>query len=125
MINDTALTSLYIDFAKVKETLRGLAKIVINQEISEYPIFIASAEWVQVGKPIFDREEVETNWFFFVSILEEFTKKKLLLKDQIATFKQTYADPETRACIFLIDGNDGRFVFVPYDAEMDETELEG
>lgn len=111
---DTILESLYNDFEKVKESLRFVARKVIEEEISEFPIFVASHEWVEIGKPIFNREEIELNWFFFVSFVEEFEKRKLILRAKLKDFKDTYNDAEVKACIFLITETEAQFIFVPY-----------
>lgn len=111
---DTILESLYNDFEKVKESLRFVARKVIEEDISEFPIFVASHEWVEIGKPIFNREEIELNWFFFVSFVEEFEKRKLILRAKLKDFKETYNDAEVKACIFLITETEAQFIFVPY-----------
>ena len=48
--NDTILESLHNDFEKVKESLHFVAQKVIEEGISEYPIFVASHEWIEIGK---------------------------------------------------------------------------
>lgn len=112
--NDTVLESLYNDFDKVKESLRFVAQKIVAEDISEYPIFVASHEWIDIGKPIFNREEIELNWFFFVSFIEEFEKRKIILRNKSKEFKETFGDVEEKACIFLVTGEEAKFIFVPY-----------
>ncbi len=112
--NDTILESLHNDFEKVKESLRFVAKKIMDENISDFPIFVASYEWIEIGKPIFNREEIELNWFFFVSFVEEFEKRKLILRNKLKDFEATYGDAEEKACIFLITETEATFIFIPY-----------
>jgi hypothetical protein len=55
--------------------------------------------------------------------MEEFVKRNLLKLDQWPEFKKTYKDPENFACVFLIDGKDAHFLYVPYQNEDDGEEF--
>lgn len=120
-MENTVLESLHNDFAQVKSILQPLAQRVIEEEISEYPIFIASHEWVEMGKPLFSRDDMPLNWYFYASIIEEFLKKNIIKKENVDSFKSTYGDPEERACIFMIIGEEAKFVFIPYEGEEVEA----
>ena len=115
--NDPILESIQNDVANVGDQLREIASRVIEEGISEYPVFVAAHQWVDLGRPIFDRDTVQLNWFFFASILEEFVKKKIVLQDKVRAFQRTYGDPLETACIFVITPTEGRFVFVPYQVD--------
>lgn len=114
---DPLLESLRNDVAEVGEQLREIAQQVINENISDYPVFVAAQHWVDIGRPIFDREEVQLNWYFFASLLEEFVKKKIVLPENVAPFKKAFGDPAEKACIFMVNDEGARFVFVPYVIE--------
>ncbi len=109
------IESLTSDVAQVAPTLKQIAETVIEESISEYPVFIASQELVNIGKPIFTQEEFPLNWFFRVSILEDFMKREIVLGDKLQQFKKTYGDPMERACIFVVTPDVAQFVFVPYE----------
>lgn len=111
------LESLSNDIAQIGDQLKEIAQRVILEGISDYPIFIASQEVVDIGKPIFDRDEVSVNWFFNASILEDFVRRDLVKRENLGRFQKTFGDPEEKACIFVITGMDGQFVFVPYEQE--------
>ncbi|MEZ4826115.1 MAG: hypothetical protein R3C61_07450 [Bacteroidia bacterium] len=116
------LESIRNDMAVVGRSLYTLAQRVIEEEISDYPIFIASQDYVDIGKPIFDRDVVQVNWFFNVSFLEDFVKKGLIQAERANQFKRTFNDPSRKACVFVISEDTGRFVFVPYDPDEEEEE---
>lgn len=114
---DILIESLKSDVAQVATTLKQVAETVIEESISEYPVFIASQEVVNLGKPIFDQDELPLNWYFSASILEDFVKREIVLGENLRQFKKTYGDPAKRACIFVVTPEVGQFVFVPYEEE--------
>ena len=114
---DLIFESLQNDVAQVSPTLKQIAETIIDEGISEYPVFVATQELIDVGKPIFDREEVQLNWFFNASILEDFQRKDIVKGENLLEFKRAYGDPKEKACIFVITPEMAHFVFVPYVEE--------
>lgn len=108
------LESIRIDLEQVGEQLRELARRIIDEGISEYPVFIASDEMVDIGKAIFDRDLVQVNWFYHVSILEDFVRKGIIQREKLANFRRAYDDPMQKACILVITADSTQVVFVPY-----------
>ena len=124
-MDQTILESLYVDFEKIKPLIKELSARIIQEEISEYPVFIASHQWVDIGKPIVNREEMELNWYFYVSVLEDFVRKKIIPQNNVNHFKNTYGDAEEKACMFTIIGTDANFIFIPYkEVILEEDDLE-
>ncbi|MDW3650672.1 MAG: hypothetical protein R8P61_26590 [Bacteroidia bacterium] len=119
------LESIRNDVALVGKALKTISEKVVEEGISEYPLFIASQEYVDIGKPVFDRDSVQLNWFFNASILEDFTQKRLITPDKAANFTRTFGDPSEKACIFVIKGGEAFFVFVPYDPDQEEMKENG
>lgn len=117
---ETIIESLRNDIAQVGPQLREIAEKVISEGISDYPIFVAAQEMIEIGKPIFDRDVVPVNWFFSASILEDFVRRELVKRENLGRFQRTFGDPSEKACIFVITGDDARFVFVPYTEEQEE-----
>lgn len=122
MIDEIALESLQNDFETVKDSLKIIGERVVSEGISDYPIFVASRDWVEMGKPIFSREDMHLNWYFYASLMEEFVKKNIIKRDKIAAFKKAYPDADEKACIFIVVGEDAKFVFIPYESEEEEEE---
>ena len=118
------LESIQNDVALIGAHLQIIAQKVIDEQISDFPLFVASQQIVNIGRPVFDRDEVQTNWFFNASILEEFIKNGLISQARLGNFRDTFGDPKERACIFVITGEEGQFIFVPYDIEPG-TKAEG
>lgn len=116
-LNNMILTSIRNDVAVIGSQLKVIAQRVIEEGISDYPVFIASQQILDIGKPIFDRDEIQINWFFNASILEDFLRRDLVSGAKLGEFRDAFGDPQTTACIFVVADEQGQFVFVPYDLE--------
>ncbi len=109
--------SLRSDIIEVGDKLKEVARLVIAEGISNHPLFIASQDYIELGKPLFDKDSFTLNWFFNATILEDFIKRNLIRRDKVEEFKRTYGDPAERACIFVVHEEQGQFIFVPYGDE--------
>ncbi len=110
------LESVQHDVEVYSDYLLKVASGVISKQISEYPIFVAHREpLITIGRPIIVAEQMQTDWSFNASLVEEFVKKSLIDVKKEATFKHVYKDPEKFACVFIISGeSDAGFAFCPY-----------
>lgn len=110
------LESVQHDVEVYSDYLQKVAKGVISSQISDFPIFVAHKEpAINIGRPIIVAEQMQTDWSFNASLVEEFVKKSLIETKKMASFKHVYKDPEEFACLFIISGdNDASFAFCPY-----------
>ena len=113
---DQILESVQHDVDVYSDYLRKIAMGVISKKISDYPIFVAHREpFVNIGRPIIVAEQMQTDWSFNASLLEEFMKKSLIDARRTANFKNIYKDPEKHVCLFIVSGeSEANFVFCPY-----------
>ncbi len=116
------LATIKNDIRLIGQILRHLSHTVIKEEISRYPIYVAHNGDMEIGRPFIDRSLYHTNWWYNASHLEEFINKGLVQKDKVQDFRETYGDPDERACIFLASAEGGGFIFVPFP-DPDEEEL--
>ena len=86
---------------------------VPHQEISKYPIFVASKKGVQIGIPLLNPEAMAGELFLYISTLEEFATKNLISNDKVDNFRSIYKSPSDFFCIFLIEDIGATFVFLP------------
>jgi hypothetical protein len=108
------LESLRNDMMLVSSTLHEIAEHIIEESVSEYPVFVAAQQPVQLGRPVPEIEHLPLTWFFSASTLEEFVLKNVVNRDKLMQFQRTFSDPSKKACIFVITEEGARFVFVPY-----------
>ncbi|RMG75927.1 MAG: hypothetical protein D6722_00200 [Bacteroidetes bacterium] len=114
-MEDIVLESVRNDVAQVGADLKLIAERVIDEGISDYPVFVVTQEPVDFGRMIFDRDEISLNWFFQATILEDFVKRDLVTREHLGEFQAAFDDPRERACIFVLTPEVQQFVFLPYD----------
>jgi hypothetical protein len=118
MINDPELSGKYLgtisaDFVKVADTLKE-ASYQIRRAGFDYPIFAISKETIPIGQLLIDKYSQELEWNYFASFLDEFVQRELIAKDKEESFTSTYKDPDEFCCLFVVDKEFTRFVFIPY-----------
>jgi hypothetical protein len=110
---DVVLNLLHEDLDVSKNLLWTVKKQITNNGISNYPIFVATALPIDLGKLIIDKDQLEINWYFNASHLEEFVLKKIIVEDKIDDFREVFKEHEEELCIFVVTGEGGDFVFLP------------
>ena len=118
MTNDPELTGKYLgtisnDFVKVADTLKE-ASYQIRKAGFTYPIFPICQEEQPIGQALIRAADLGLQWNYYASFLDEFTQRDLVGKDREEAFTQTYKDPDEFCCLFVIDKEFTRFVFIPY-----------
>lgn len=93
--------------------LGKFADSILNEAVSEYPIFVAHQHTVEIGLPLVDREQTKGNWSLNASTLEEFAAKQIIEPHKIDGFKSVYKDPEEFVCLFVLSELGATFIFLP------------
>jgi hypothetical protein len=123
MENDPELDGKYLgtisqDFAIVSDTLKEASYLIRKRGFSDLPIFpISKEDGIPIGQLLVDKHEVATAWNYNASFLEEFVQRKLIESDKVETFKTSFKDPDEFCCLFVIDGEFRRFVYIPYPVD--------
>jgi len=118
MNNDPELSGKYLgtisqDFVKVADTLKE-ASYQIRQGGFEYPIFPTCKDAQPIGQLLLDKLTSGTTWNYFASFLDEFIQRGLVDKSREEEFKLHYKDPDEFCCLFVIDSEFTRYVYIPY-----------
>jgi hypothetical protein len=100
-----------------KESIREISEEIIDNQVSKYPVFIASREETNLGKQIIDKEELALEWSINASTLEEFIRRKIVLENKLEAFKKSYKDPRKFLCVFALLTENAGFIYLPYDEE--------
>ncbi|MFM9837584.1 MAG: hypothetical protein ACKVOQ_04925 [Cyclobacteriaceae bacterium] len=116
--NDPELSGKYLgtisaDFVKVADTLKE-ASYQIRRAGFDYPIFAISKESIPIGQLLIDKYSQELDWNYFASFMDEFKQRELIAEDKEEGFIATYKDPDEFCCLFVVDKEFTRFVFIPY-----------
>lgn len=122
MNNDPELNGKYLgtitqDFIKISENLKEASYQIRKRGFSEHPIFPISKVQIPIGQVLIKQKELDTNWNYYASFLDEFIQRKLVEKENEETFKKTYKDPDEFCCLFVVDDQFTNFVFIPYPEE--------
>ncbi|MCF6359329.1 MAG: hypothetical protein L3J29_01030 [Cyclobacteriaceae bacterium] len=103
------------DFIKVCDSLKEASYHIRDREFSKHPIFpIKKNGDPEVGQLLIGRAEAKTQWNYNASFLDEFVQRELITKEKEADFIANYKNPDEFCCLFVIDGEFTRFVFIPY-----------
>lgn len=117
--NDPELDGKYLgtvsqDFIKVSDHIKEASYQIRKRGYSDFPIFLISKTDISIGQLLYKKDEVGTDWNYFVTYLDEFIERKIIDKEKVADFKDSYKNPDEFCCLFVIDGEFTKFVFIPY-----------
>jgi hypothetical protein len=118
MHNDPELSGKYLgtisqDFVKVADTLKE-ASYQIRKADFEFPIFPICKEEQPIGQLLLQPKINGTAWHYYAAYLDEFIQRGLILADKVDDFKDAYKDPDEFCCLFVIDLQFTKFVFIPF-----------
>ncbi len=112
MITEKKQKDLEKELIPYKPLLSKTADIILDQDVSAYPIFVLHHQGINVGIPL-DFDPSIGNWLVNASSLEEFMTKQLVESSKVDNFKAIYKDPKSFLCLFLATKSGATFVFIP------------
>jgi hypothetical protein len=119
MHNDPELSGKYLgtisgDFVKVADTIKEASYQIRTRGFSDYPIFPICKEEQPIGQVLLDKDLAHTAWTYYASFLDEFVQRGLVDEAKTEDFKKAYKDPDEFCCLFVVDKDFTKFVFIPY-----------
>ena len=122
MNNDPELDVKYLgtisrDFVVVSETLKDASYQIRKRGFSEYPIFAVSKNELPVGELLLAKQDVALEWNYYASFLDEFNQRNLVDQSKNDDFIKVYKDPDEFCCLFIVDGDFTKFLFIPYPVD--------
>jgi len=119
MFNDPELDGKYLgtiskDFVIIADTLKKASYQVRKRGFSDYPIFPISKKEVPIGQMLINKTDLSIDWNYHITYIDEFMAMDIIDKEKSEDFKKIYKDPDEFCCLFVIDGDFTRFVFIPY-----------
>lgn len=113
MKNEIILKQIEREIRQFVPVLSKAADSVLDQEVSNYPIFIVHQGELELGVKVIDPEKVQSSWAINISILEEFAAKQIITADKIDDFRDIYKDPQENLCLFILSEVGASFIFIP------------
>ncbi len=110
------MSKLYRDLEPLKDRIRALVDLILQQEISQYPIVVFYKE----GNPelgVALPQEKGIDWNIRLSFLEDFVQKGLIEELKVDGFIKVFKPTETHACLFVLNDAGANFVFYPLGEE--------
>lgn len=113
--NKSALLALENDLKRYRPMFKNATDAIIEQDVSNYPIFVAHHDNPILGISLLDNGQSKTNWSFTASTLEEFAAKQIIEMSKVDDFKEVYKNPKQFICVFILDEVLGQFIFYPME----------
>jgi len=113
-LNGRFLGSISSDFVKICDFIKEASYQMRSRKISDYPIFPMSRSEVPVGQLIISPISHQTEWYYNISLIEEFLSRGLVEVEKFELFKQTFKDPDEFCCLFVVDTETTGFIYIPY-----------
>ena len=100
------------ELAIYKKMMGDAADIMITQDVSEFPIFVAHQQTMEIGIIIAERGKVKGNWNIHATTLEEMVYKQIIKQENIDEFQKVYKDPSANVCVFVLSELGAQFIFL-------------
>ena len=112
-IEKDTLQTLEKLFKNYRIALRDAADTIRTENISNYPIFIAAQQDIEIGIPLLKRGEMPDDWYINASTLEEFHAKQIIAVDKVDDFIVLYRKHIHALCIAAFTEGGAKFIFLP------------
>jgi hypothetical protein len=112
--NKEALLEIERLLKRYRNKLAVAADTIRNENVSNYPIFVASKTAVEIGVMLFPQGQLPDDWIVTASSLEEFHVRKIIDTDKIDDFRDLFRERPDEICVFVFytEGS-SKFVFIP------------
>jgi len=95
-----------------RKVMADASDIIIDQDVSEYPIFVAHQQHMEIGLLIAERGKVKGNWNIHATTLEEMTYKQIVKQENVEEFKNVFQNPADHLCVFVLSELGAQFIFL-------------
>lgn len=115
--NDVELDGKFLgkitgDFAKIADNIREASQQIRHRGFSDYPIFPISTEFQPIGQLLYEKGLFGNEWHYYMTYEDEFIQRGLIADQE--GFRSAYKNPDEFCCLFIVDREFMRFLFVPY-----------
>lgn len=95
------------------EAMGKAADAILDQDVSNYPIFVVHQYEVDIGIPLLVKGPEGPGWSVNASTLEELATKKIIEMSRVDNFRKVYKNPEAYLCLFVLSELGANFIFIP------------
>ena len=90
------------DLRRYRKALNQAQEVMLDQEVTAYPIFIFHQQELEMGVPIILASEQTGVWAIHASSLEEFMVKNLIDAEKIPDFQKLFKEHNHHFCLFVL-----------------------
>jgi len=116
-VNRRLLGLVSQDFVKVADHLKEASYQIRKRGFSEFPVFVVTQTTSELGTLLFQAGDLELEWNYKASMMEEFVQRKLIGENSVDLFKEHYRNPDEFCCIFVVHNDFAGFVYIPYPVD--------
>lgn len=107
------LAKMQLELQPLKLPLGKAADTIVDENVSNYPIFVVHQQQVDIGLILIDKDKHGTKWSVNASTLEEFVTKNLIQPQKVDNFKDVFKPVKNQLCLFVLSELGATFVFLP------------
>lgn len=104
---------LEAELAHLRNTFAKAAEIIVDQDVSVFPIFVIHPDVMDIGINIVEKEATNGKWSVNASTLEEFVAKQIVAAEKVEDFKTLYKTHPGDFCLFVLNELGANFIFMP------------
>jgi len=98
----------------LRKLMTQAAQVILDKDVSSYPIMVAHQQELELGMPIFNREDNKgAKWSIHASTLEEFVSRQIIFPEKVEEFQKNFKDANDSICIFVLSELGAEFIFLP------------
>ncbi len=112
MTKEEILAQLEKELTPYVPTLGQAGDTIVNENVSNYPIFVAHKQHLEIGIPLLNDEENKLNWSINASTLEEFVTKNIISNEKVDEFKKVFKPVDDYVCLFVLSELGATFIFI-------------
>jgi hypothetical protein len=113
-VNKELMGIISSDFVKVADQLKEASYQIRKRGFSDFPIFVASRREVPLGQLLIAASELENQWNYRASFVDEFIQRELIGPESLDLWKENYKAADEYCCLFVVHGDFAGFVYIPF-----------
>lgn len=106
------------DLKRYRKALNQAQEIMLDQELTNYPIFILHQQELEMGVQLIEAGPQTGVWSVQASSLEEFCVKNLIEDDKVTEFQNVYHQHPDHLCLFVLSELGAQFIFYPRNEQL-------
>jgi hypothetical protein len=111
-VKDILLEQVENRIKQFKSICTKAIQTVIEEDVSLYPVLVAHRPDVILGIPLLNAAQIDADFAFRISTLEELVTKQIVSTESLVPFQKLYRKHSKRFCVLVIDDQSANFVFI-------------